>query len=209
MVAEKEDVSGLIDRIDQKKPDLVEFRLDKLSDFSTVEKITKLKPYPAIATIKSKRDDVKSFLLGAASSGFEFVDVDLAASQASDIVKELKAEGTKVIVSFHNNSKTPEPKELKRILKAEIRAGADVSKIVTTAEHEIDNLSVLNFLKDKPAEARLVTFAMGHHGIPSRILSPLFGAEFAFASLDESSKTADGQLTIDNLRSAWQLLGVQ
>jgi len=168
-----------------------------------------LKQYPAIATVKSKRDNLRKFLLGAAYSGFEFVDVDLAASRASDIVKELKGAGTEVIVSFHDNSKTPKRKELMRILKAEIKAGGDVAKIVTTAVHEVDNLEVLNLLKDKPSDSRLVTFAMGRHGVPSRILSPLFGAEFTFASLNELSKTAEGQLTIDNLRSAWQLLGVQ
>jgi 3-dehydroquinate dehydratase-1 len=209
MVTDKEDIAGLLAQIDQKKPDLVEFRLDTLSDYSTVEKIAELKQYPAIATIKSKRDDAKKLLLGAASSGFEFVDVGLTSSHVSDFVKELKVAGTEVIVSFHDNSKTPEPKELKRILKAEMKAGGDVSKIVTTAVDEIDNLSVLSFLKDKPAGSRVVTFAMGRQGILSRILSPVFGAEFTFASLNEFSKTADGQLTIDNLRSAWQLLGVQ
>ena len=209
MVTDNEDIGELLDQIAQKKPDIVEFRLDTLSDFSTVEKISKLKQYPAIATIKSKRDNSKKFLLGAASSGFEFVDVDLTSSRASDIVKALKGAGTEVIVSFHDYSKTPKRNELRRILKAEIKAGGDVAKIVTTAVHGVDNLEVLNLLKDKPANSRLVTFAMGRHGIPSRILSPLFGAEFTFASLNEFSKTADGQLTIDNLRSAWQLLGVQ
>lgn len=168
-----------------------------------------MKRFPTIATIKSNRYDGKKFLLGAASSGFEFVDVDLTSSRNSNIVKELKAAGADVIVSFHENSKTPKPNELRRILNAEIKTRGDVSKIVTTAVREADNLSVLNFLKDKPAESKLVTFAMGRYGIPSRILSPLFGAEFTFASLNESSKTADGQLTIDDLRSAWQLLGVQ
>jgi 3-dehydroquinate dehydratase/shikimate dehydrogenase len=94
-------------------------------------------------------------------------------------------------------------------LNSQIKNGGDVCKIITTAIYPRDNLSILHFLEEESTRTKLVSFAMGQQGIPSRILSPLFGAEFAFASLNEASKTADGQLTIDDLRSAWQLLGVQ
>ena len=81
-------------------------------------------------------------------------------------------------------------------------------KIVTTAKYPRDNLTVLNFVENNATTARLVSFAMGPLGIPSRVLSPLFGAEFTFASLGEQSRTAEGQLSIDNLRNVWQILGV-
>ncbi len=77
-------------------------------------------------------------------------------------------------------------------MDSQIRTGSDVCKIVTTAVHPRDNLSILRFIEERSAETRLVSFAMGRHGIPSRVLSPLFGAEFTFASLTETSKTADG-----------------
>ncbi len=189
---------------------MVEFRLDKLSNFGTLEAIARQKTVPAIATEKSIRDSAirEKLLLGAASAGFEFVDVDLA-SPPRPPIRDLKSLGAEVIVSFHDLSKTPSPEELKQVLDSEVRAGGDVCKIVTTALSAHDNLSVLHFVEERARETRLVSFAMGRHGIPSRVLSPLFGAEFTFASLTEATKTADGQLTIDNIRGVWKLLGVQ
>jgi 3-dehydroquinate dehydratase type I len=199
----------VLDQVTQKQPDLVEFRLDRLNEISLLEQITETKSYPAIATVKTKEEAMaKKLLLAAASAGFEFVDVDISSPHAKNTVAELEATGADVIVSFHDGSKTPDPKDLQTILDTQMQVGGYLYKIVTTATRQMDNLSILNFLKEKPADAKLVTFAMGPCGIPSRILSPVFGAEFTFASLTESSKTADGQLTIDQLRSVWQLLGV-
>ncbi len=211
MVDGSENIDQLLGLISQKKPDLVEFRLDNLSNSGALEDIARKKTFPAIATDKSNRNAATTvkLLLGAASAGFEFVDVDLASPQTKPTVPKVKSLGAEVIVSFHDFSKTPSPDQLEKVLDSQIEAGSDICKVVTTALHPHDNLSILRFLDEKSAETRLVSFAMGNHGIPSRILSPLFGAEFTFASLAEASKTADGQLTIDNLRSVWQILGVQ
>lgn len=209
-VDDNENIDQLMGLISEKNPDLVEFRLDKLSSFGALQEIARKKTFPAIATDKSNRDaDMTSErLLAAASAGFELVDVDLYSPLASTAVRQVKALGAEAIVSFHDLLKTPSRDELKGVLDSQIRTGSDVCKIVTTAVHPRDNLSILRFIEERSAETRLVSFAMGRHGIPSRVLSPLFGAEFTFASLTEASKTADGQLTIDNLRSVWQLLGV-
>ena len=211
MVDGNQDVEQLILRLSQKKPDLVEFRLDNLNNFTTLEAIAHKKTFPAIATDRSNRDTAltKKLLLTAASSGFEFVDLDLSFQLIRSDIQQLKATGSELIRSFHDFSRTPSPKELDEVLESQIKAGGDVCKIVTTAVTASDSLDILRFVEENSQKTRLVSFAMGRHGIASRILSPLFGAEFTFASLTEGAKTADGQLTIDNLRSAWQLLGVQ
>ncbi len=210
MVDGSENLDQLMGLLSQKKPDLVEFRLDNLSNFAALEDIAHKKTFPAIAADKSNRDaaTTRKRLMTAASSGFEFIDLDLASPHVRSDVRQVKSMGSGVIVSFHDFSKTPSRNELGEVLDSEIKAGSDVCKVVTTALCPRDNLSILRFLEEESSKTRLVSFAMGHHGIVSRILSPLFGAEFTFASLTEASKTADGQLTIDNLRSAWQLLGV-
>lgn len=210
MVDDDKNVDQLMALISKKNPDLVEFRLDKLSSFGAVDEIARKKTFPAIATDKSKRDVAMTskLLLGAASAGFELVDVDLSSPLAGDAVRQVKALGAEALVSFHDRLKTPSHDELNGILDSQISVGSDLCKVVTTAVHPRDNLSILRFIEERSAETRLVSFAMGRHGIPSRVLSPLFGAEFTFASLTEASKTADGQLTIDNLRSVWELLGV-
>jgi 3-dehydroquinate dehydratase type I len=134
------------------------------------------------------------------------IDVELPASQA--VVRRLKSEGAEVIVSFHDYSHTSSKEELRKILEAERKLGGDISKVVTTARLPHDNLTVLEFVENEAANGRLVSFAMGKEGVPSRILSPIFGAEFTFAALDDALRTAEGQLSIDELRSAWNILGL-
>jgi 3-dehydroquinate dehydratase type I len=211
MVDDGEDIADLVERISQKKPDIVEFRLDRVHEIRTLGIIAQKKGFPAIATDKSNRDPEASekLLSEAASAGFEYVDVDLASPLARETIGRMKAQHTKVIVSFHDFTRTPPATELNEVLDSEMRANGDICKIVTTARQPRDNLTLLNFVQESAAKTRLVSFAMGSQGVPSRILSPLFGAEFTFAALTREERTADGQLSIDNIRSVWQILGVQ
>jgi len=210
MVDDKTNVAKLIEQISTKKPDLVEFRLDNLHEPRLLEEIAKRKSFPVIATDKSNRGSIATLKLlsQAAAAGFDMVDVELSASSNS-IVNRLKSHGSDVIVSFHDYSNTPSPDELRKVLQAEKKAGGDVCKVVTTAVKPSDNLTILGFVQDESTKTRLVSFAMGAHGMPSRILSPWFGAEFTFAAISEESKTADGQLSVDALRMVWQALGIQ
>ena len=209
MIDDNANVDQLIKQIVTKKPDLVEFRLDKLREARLLEEIGHKKSFPAIATDKSNRGPLMTLelLSQAALAGFELVDVELASSEST--VRQLKSKGAEIILSFHDYSRTPSTRELMKVLNEERKAGGDICKIVTTANKAHDNLTILDFVEDEAANTRLVSFAMGTHGIPSRVLSPLFGAEFTFAAISHESGTADGQLSIDELRSAWQILGVQ
>jgi len=169
------------------------------------------KPVPLIATDKSDRGSnaTLELLSHAAAAGFDFVDIDLSTASSNPIVRKLKSQGTEIIVSFHDYSRTPSPEELRKVLQAEKLADGDICKIVTTAVKPSDNLTILDLVADESANAKLVSFAMGSRGIPSRILSPWFGAEFTFAAYSEESRTADGQLSIDALRMVWQALEIQ
>lgn len=210
-VNENQNIDQLLRRVAQKKPDFVEFRLDRVSNAHMIEQIARKKSCSSIATDRSNRDYAakEKLLLGAATAGFDFVDVDVSSPSAEATLQQARSLGSKVILSFHDNTRTPSPGELKRILRTQIRAKSDLCKVVTTAVDFHDNLSILQFLEEESRDTKLVSFAMGPQGVPSRILSPLFGAEFTIASFDDASKTAEGQLTIDNLRNVWQLLGVQ
>ena len=206
---DESNVDTLMEQITSKRPDLLEVRLDKLEDPRILKEIVARKSFPVIATDKSERGLTSKLemLSYAARVGFDMVDLDLATSDVASI-KQLKSKGAEVILSFHNYSETPARDQLTKILEAEKKLGCDICKIVTTARLPRDTLTVLDFIQSESTGVRLVSFAMGPHGIPSRILSPWFGAEFTFASLSDKSKTADGQLTIDELRSAWRVLGL-
>ena len=209
MVRDDTNIGAMIECISSKKPDLVEIRIDKLHERRPLEEIAKKKSFPIIATDRSDRDRRSKLdqLSDAAGLGFDIVDIEIPTSDA--VVKQLKRQGAEVILSFHDYSRTPTREELSKILEAEKKLEGDICKVVTTARLPHDNLTILEFVEHEATKGRLVSFAMGKEGVPSRILSPIFGAEFTFAALDDERRTAEGQVTIDELRSTWEILGLR
>jgi 3-dehydroquinate dehydratase type I len=65
---------------------------------------------------------------------------------------------------------------------------------------------VLDFVSENASKNRLVCFCMGEQGRISRLLSPVFGAVFTFAALEQGGETAPGQISINEMRTAYSLL---
>ncbi|MBS7649574.1 MAG: type I 3-dehydroquinate dehydratase [Candidatus Bathyarchaeia archaeon] len=203
--------------------DLIEMRLDYMSHeilniMNRLEEIVKHCSVPMIATNRDVKQGGKCViseerrietLIRAAESGFAYVDVELTAWRLKDIVDAVKAHGAKTIVSFHDFNSTPPIREMKRIVKAQIEAGADICKIITTAKNLKDSINCLLFASEISKDVELICFAMGKKGLLSRVLSPLFGASFTYASLKEDLETAPGQISIRNLKEIYGRLGVQ
>jgi 3-dehydroquinate dehydratase-1 len=207
----------LIKKIENYKTDLIEVRLDCLKDHEELAEITKHKKVPLIATNRStdsmgkfsgSETERQKILLNAARNGFEYVDIELSTPKLKEIVKALSEMSAKPIISFHDFNETPSLPKLREVLKKEIANGAEVCKIVTTAKLIEDNLAVLNFVSQVHESAKIVCFSMGELGKPSRFLSPLFGGFFTIASLERGKETAPGQLTVQELRTAYDALGL-
>jgi 3-dehydroquinate dehydratase-1 len=143
-------------------------------------------------------------LLSALELGADFIDIELATADVSRIVKETggKAE---CILSYHDMKGTPPLKALKEVLEREINAGADICKVVTTARSFADNLTVLQLIKEFP-KIKMVAFAMGAAGQLSRVLCPLVGGYFTYASITEGRESAEGQLTVRELSKIYGML---
>ena len=199
----------LIDKAEAAHADFIEVRLDCIQNNPELTMIAAHGKKPKIATDKSSRKETerRQMLLHAAENGFEYVDVELSTPQLEDLVKKLKALGSKPIVSFHKFDGSLGISDLNRILEREINSGAELCKIVTTAKHIKDNLAMLNFTSIASNKARIICFCMSEFGKISRILSPVFGGFFTFASLERGSETASGQMTIQELKAAYELLG--
>jgi len=182
----------------KKLADAIEFRLDYFSDF----KFTRMKVAGkiTIATCRSKKDlgrfegrEIERIaLLKKASEFADYVDLEMEAARSCTI------KGRKgMIVSEH--SKKPMGKgKLESILKEQLDLGADICKIVSTAESFSNNIEVLKFIQ-RNKEKNLVCFCMGEKGALSRVLSPLMGACFTFASMGKNS-TASGQIDVMEMR---------
>ena len=206
----------LIEKAEEEKADLIEVRLDrldkqdKLADLAShgkTQKIATNKPISCRGGFSGTETEQKQILLDAAKNGFEYLDMDLSTSNLKDFTAQASEYGARAIVSFHTFTSSLELSRLNEILEREIEAGADVCKIVTTAQQVEDNLTLLNFVSAARNRTKVVCFAMGAHGKVSRLLSPLFGGFFTFASLEQGRETAPGQITIREMRHAYELLG--
>ena len=100
---------------------------------------------------------------------------------------------------------TPPLDRMREIVQKELEAGADICKIVTTARRFEDNLAVLQLIPDFP-KARVVSFAMGPLGFASRILCPLFGGDFTYASIEAGKESASGQITAGDLSKIYGMV---
>ncbi len=208
---------NFIEKAENQRADFIEVRLDSLKERKELADITDCSNTPLIATNRStdfqgnfsrSETERQEILLDAARNGFEYIDVELLAPGLNDIISDLREMGVRPVVSFHDFNKTPNSSQLKEILRREIDSGAEVCKIVTTARLIEDNLTVLDFISEGCKSARIVCFSMGELGKPSRLLSPFFGAFFTITSLERGKKTASGQLTIQEMITAYDALGL-
>lgn len=145
-------------------------------------------------------------LLQAIQLGAGMVDVEFHTKNLKNIVPLVKKQ-VKCILSYHNLEKTPPLEELKAIVRDQLKAGADLCKVVTTARGIEDNLAVLELVSEF-ADKRIVSFAMGADGQVSRILSPLAGADFTYASIGKGRESAPGQMTVRELLTVYRLAGI-
>ncbi|MGZ4850417.1 MAG: type I 3-dehydroquinate dehydratase [Candidatus Bathyarchaeia archaeon] len=207
---------NLIERAKSTKADFIEVRLDCLEINGNLSEFPKCTTIPLIATNKLQSEkgffsgteaERQQTLLSAAKNGFQYVDIDLSSPDHKKVIHKLKQLGAKTIVSFHKHDSALSIPEMGRILEQEILSGADICKIVTTAKKIEDNLGALNFVSAKSGRVKLVCFCMGEQGKVSRLLSPLFGAYFTFASLEQGNETAAGQITIAQMQAAYDVLG--
>lgn len=145
-------------------------------------------------------------LLQAIELGADIVDIELRTKNLDKIIQLIKKR-TKCLLSFHDLEKTPPLDEMKEIAKRQLKCGADIAKLVTTAREFEDNLTVLKLIAEFP-EAKLVSFAMGALGTMSRILCPLVGGDFTYASIAEGKESAQGQITVRDLRQIYEMVAV-
>ena len=155
----------LIEKAETQNADLIEIRLDSLKKHDRLADLASSSKTPLIATNKSTKNHGKfagsenkrqRILLDAARNGFEYVDVDLSSPNMRELIANLREVEAKPIVSFHDFERTPTLSQLNKALEAEIAAGADVCKIVTTAKRVEDNNKILDFVSKASKKSKIV-----------------------------------------------------
>ena len=143
-------------------------------------------------------------LLKAIELGADIIDLELRTTNLGQAMKLIKKRA-KCLLSFHELEGTPPLDEMREIVQRQLEAGADVCKIVTTAQRFEDNLSILQLISEFP-QTRIVSFAMGPLGFASRVLCPLVGGDFTYASIEQGKESASGQITVRELRKIYDMV---
>lgn len=143
-------------------------------------------------------------LLQAVEMGASIVDIELKTKNLANIVRLIKR-SAECLLSYHDLEKTPDFDTMRQLTQQQIEAGADICKVVTTARSFEDNLSVLQLIPAFP-DKRVVAFAMGDAGVVSRILCPLAGGDFTYASLGEGKESAPGQVTVEQMKNIYEMV---
>ena len=114
---------------------------------------------------------------------------------------------TKIILSFHDYQMTPGTDALVKVYREAVAAGADIVKIVTTAETTADALRVLDLYKLLEdgrmgrKKVPLIAFAMGNAGRFSRLEAHRQGAPFTYCALKQKYIVAPGMFTVEEVES--------
>ena len=191
--------------------DLFEVRIDLIGD--DWQKVAKGLGKPWIACNRSAAEGGKwqgnearrvEKLLQAVEMGAAIVDIELNTNNLTNIVRLIKKRA-ECLLSYHDLEKTPDFDTMRQLIHQQIKAGADICKVVTTAQSFEDNMSVLQLIPAFP-ENRVVAFAMGAAGVTSRIFCPLVGGDFTYASLAEGKESAPGQMTVEDLKNIYEMI---
>ena len=202
---------------------MAEIRLDRCNlAQDEVEELFSSSDVPLIATcrvseIRAALDDgntddrnldsrasqkAESLLITAIHAGAAYTDLEIEAPamMSKRIRRETRECGTVLIRSYHDFSGTDSLEALKALTEKCFALGADIAKIVVTANDDDDTARVLKLFESFDP-GRLVAFAMGEKGRSSRIDCLAKGAPHTYAALNEEEAAAPGQMSTASMRA--------
>ena len=191
--------------------DLFEVRIDLIGD--NWQELVKQLGKPWIACNRSADEGGRwqgnearriEGLLQAIELGADIVDIELRTKNLERIIQLVKKRA-RCLLSFHDLEKTPPLDEMKEIVRRQLKAGADICKLITTTQGFEDNLTVLKLISEFPA-TKLISFAMGPLGSISRVLCPLVGGDFTYSSIEQGKESAQGQITVRDLKKIYEMV---
>ncbi len=145
-------------------------------------------------------------LTSALKAGVEFIDFEyenFLSIENQEKIKAALSQNSKgrLILSAHNfETKLDNITKLHRQITA-LRPAA-IPKLVYTANHINDCFDAFDLLHSTSGER--IVFCMGDAGLISRILAKKLDSFVTFASIDDKSATAPGQLTIEQFKKLYR-----
>jgi len=202
--------------------EMLELRSDYLEDLSVdmvnnlvaeVKKASR-KKVPVIVTCRDKKqggareypDRLRTDVLaGALKAGAEFVDFEYEKFRFVENQERLQKglsqnPKARLILSAHNFETRFD--NIRKVYRSILTVSpAAIPKLVYTANHINDCFEAFDLLHKTSGER--IIFCMGEAGLISRIIAKKLGGFFSFASIDDKTATAPGQLTIEQLKKLY------
>ncbi len=177
---------------------LAELRLDLLQLSDDEISLLLNTDCKTILTFRPGNSDLskaKNTLLHAIRSGADFVDIEMEANDDYFIAisSEAKKKGCKIIVSYHNYTRTPDRADLENIIAKCKKLNDGFTKISTKINNSSDLSRLLSLYENND---KLIAIGMGERGKISRIAATELGSPFTYVSPDDGFKTAEGQLSL-------------
>lgn len=133
--------------------------------------------------------------------------IDLPYRKTDTVMPE---DTSKVILSFHDFSKTPSLTELQDLLQKMSAQNPAIIKIATTVHSEKDVIHLFQLQANNPdLMGRMIIIGMGELGQATRTTARMFKQPITFASLDAENQTAPGQLSANELKVKLEQLNLQ
>jgi 3-dehydroquinate dehydratase / shikimate dehydrogenase len=145
-------------------------------------------------------------LTEALKAGAEFIDFEyenFPDAQSQEKIKRALAESSKgrLILSVHNfKSRFDDIRKLYQHIMSLYQAA--IPKLVYKANHINDCFDAFDLLRRTGGDR--IVFCMGEAGIISRIIAKNLGSLVTFASTNDKSATAEGQLTIEQFKKLYR-----
>jgi 3-dehydroquinate dehydratase / shikimate dehydrogenase len=137
----------------------------------------------------------------AVRNGATAVDLEIESAESAGERLAIFHGRAHLIISYHNFEGTP---QLDPIMRRMMHIPADAYKVVTTARKPSDVGRVVALPKLYPRSS-LIVLSMGELGFPSRVLSPIFGGLYTYASPMAIEGTAAGQVSAKQLRHGYRV----
>jgi 3-dehydroquinate dehydratase / shikimate dehydrogenase len=204
--------------------DMVELRLDAYHGYPLEEEIQWLLAntlMPCIITLRpvwegghsesADEDRLHQLASIGAMEKVAYVDVelktylrrnDLALSPEAMFLIRAVPEKKREALILSSHDFTGRPDRLYNVIAELNAASCDVNKIVWMARTIRDNLEAFEILQQR--QRPTIALCMGEPGLISRVLAKKFGAFLTFASLEDGTGTAPGQISLRDMKRLYR-----
>lgn len=223
----RETILSYAEKALDKKPDLLELRMDWFEGMSNVQTVVSLLKdlrdvigdTVLLFTIRTANEggeadisvqDYEVLCQRACESGcIDLIDVEAFVQEGllERICEIAHQNNVYVVASNHDFEKTPKEQELVRRLQYMEEHGADIPKLAVMPQNERDVITLLSATlryHEDGGRKPIITMSMGKLGGASRMAGEAFGSAVTFATAGQVS--APGQIAIEEMKNILDVL---